>query len=139
MNKLRFTFILLALMAVVSVSAQSKKPVIKFEQTTIDLGTFTVDKAVQKCTFKFSNVGQSKLVINYVHTSCGCTVADFPKDPISPGATGEISVTYNGTNKMPGKFRKSIQVYTNAEEEYCRLFIQGNMSALVPTTKDSGE
>ena len=130
MNKLRFTFILLALVAAVSVSAKKKFPIIQFEQTTIDLGTFPQNNAVRKCTFKFKNVGKEKLVINYVNTSCGCTGADYPKEPISPGATGEITVTYDGSHKMPGKFRKGIQIYTNCEDDYCRFFITGNMTAL---------
>ena len=37
---------------------------------------------------------------------------------------------YNGTNKMPGKFKKTIQVFTNSKDELSRIFIQGNMSAL---------
>ena len=57
---------------------QAKKyPEIKFEKTTIDFGTFSMDDPVQKCTFKFKNVGDAKLVITAVHASCGCTVADY--------------------------------------------------------------
>ena len=131
MNKLRFAFVVMALLMVVGVcNAKKKYAQIKYEQTTIDLGTFSQDDPVQKCTFKFYNVGDAKLYINYVHPSCGCTVADFPKEAISPGGSGEITVTYNGTNKMPGKFKKTIQVFTNSKDELSRIFIQGNMSAL---------
>ena len=131
MNKLRFAFVVMALLMVVGVSAKKKKYAeIKYEQTSVDLGTFSQDTPVQKCTFKFYHVGDYKLYINYVHTSCGCTVADFPKDPISPGGSGEISVTYDGTNKMPGKFRKTIQVFTNCKDELSRVYILGNMSNL---------
>lgn len=131
MNKLRFAFVAVALLMVVGVcQAKKKYAQIKYEQTTIDVGTFSQDDPVQKCTFKFYNVGDAKLYINYVHTSCGCTVADFPKDPISPGGSGEITVTYDGTNKMPGKFKKTIQVFSNCKDELSRVYILGNMSAL---------
>lgn len=131
MNKLRFAFVAVALLMVVGVcQAKKKHAQIKYEQTTIDVGTFSQDDPVQKCTFKFYNVGDAKLYINYVHTSCGCTVADFPKDPISPGGSGEITVTYDGTNKMPGKFKKTIQVFSNCKDELSRVYILGNMSAL---------
>ena len=131
MNKLRFAFVAVALLMVVGVcNAKKKYAQIKYEQTTIDVGTFSQDDPVQKCTFKFYNVGDAKLYINYVHTSCGCTVADFPKDPISPGGSGEITVTYDGTNKMPGKFKKTIQVFSNCKDELSRVYILGNMSAL---------
>jgi len=131
MNKLRFAFVAVAMLMVVGVcNAKKKYAQIKYEQTTIDVGTFSQDDPVQKCTFKFYNVGDAKLYINYVHTSCGCTVADFPKDPISPGGSGEITVTYDGTNKMPGKFKKTIQVFSNCKDELSRVYILGNMSAL---------
>jgi len=131
MNKLRFAFVAVAMLMVVGVcQAKKKYAQIKYEQTTIDVGTFSQDDPVQKCTFKFYNVGEAKLYINYVHTSCGCTVADFPKDPISPGGSGEITVTYDGTHKMPGKFKKTIQVFSNCKDELSRVYILGNMSAL---------
>lgn len=115
----------------VSVGMQAKKyPEIKFEKTTIDIGTFSQDDPIKKVTFKFTNVGKGKLVINYVHTSCGCTIADYPKDFIAPGGSGEIVVTYNGEGKMPGKFKKHVQIFTNCKDDLTRIFIQGDMSAL---------
>lgn len=118
-----------------ALGVQAKKyPQIKFEKTTIDMGTFSMDDPVQKCTFKFTNVGDAKLVINAVHVSCGCTVADYPKDFIAPGASGEITVTYNGQGKMPGRFKKSIQIFSNCKEDMARIFIQGEMTD-VPVSK----
>ena len=93
--KLRAFIMLVALLFGLSVSAK-KYPEIKFEKTTIDFGTFSMDEPIQKAVFRFTNVGKAKLVINYVHASCGCTVAEYPKDYIAPGASGEITVTYNG-------------------------------------------
>lgn len=120
-----------------SLGVQAKKyPQIKFEKTTIDMGTFSLDNPVQKCVFKFTNVGDAKLVINQVHASCGCTVAEYPKDFIAPGASGEIIVTYDGSNKMPGRFKKNIQIFTNSKEELARIFIAGDMTD-VPVSKKS--
>ena len=95
-------FVLIALFTMALGMQAKKYPQIKFEKTTIDFGTFSMDDPVQKCTFKFKNVGDAKLVITAVHASCGCTVAEYPKDFISPGGSGEITVTYDGSNKMPG-------------------------------------
>ena len=119
------------ILALTVTTAQARKyPIIKFEKTTIDFGTFSQDTPVQTATFRFTNVGNAKLVINYVHPSCGCTVAEYPKDYISPGATGEIKVTYNGEGKMPGKFKKHIQIFTNCKDDLTRIFIMGDMSAM---------
>lgn len=105
-----------------------KYPEITFEKTTIDFGLFSQDQTLHSCVFKFTNTGKAKLVINYVGTSCGCTVADYPKDYISPGGTGEIRVTYDSKGKLPGKFRKTIQIYTNCKDDLTRLYIIGEMT-----------
>ncbi|MBQ9362323.1 MAG: DUF1573 domain-containing protein [Bacteroidaceae bacterium] len=131
MKKILFFF--LAALSILSVQAK-KYPEIKFEKTTIELGTFSMDEPVQRCTFKFTNTGKAKLVINQVNPSCGCTVAEYPKDFISPGGTGEITVTYNGTGKMPGRFKKGITVITNCKNEMTRLSIAGTMTD-VPVSK----
>lgn len=127
-------FVFLAIFTM-ALGMQAKKfPEIKFEKTTIDLGTFSMDDPIQKCTFKFTNVGDAKLVITSAHASCGCTVADYPKEFIAPGASAEITVTYDASHKMPGRFKKSIQVFTNCKEEMTRIFIQGDMTD-VPVSK----
>ena len=127
----RFSLLLLLLTLGFTQSVHAKKyPRIKFEKTVIDFGEFTASDGLQTCTFTFANVGDAPLVINYVHTSCGCTVADYPKDPISPGGKGVIKVSYSGEGKTPGPFKKTIQVFTNCKEDLARVFIQGNMLSL---------
>lgn len=102
---------------------------IKFDTTTYDFGKFSEKDPVVKCTFKFTNTGNAPLVIHQAIASCGCTVPSYTKDPIKPGQTGTIEVTYNGKGKYPGKFRKTITIRSNAKESgIVRLFIQGNMT-----------
>ena len=79
----------------VSVGMQAKKyPEIKFEKTTIDIGTFSQDDPIQKVTFKFTNVGKGKLVINYVYTSCDCTIGS-PPDKVNPSINGFNPLGFN--------------------------------------------
>lgn len=122
-------FFLMTLFFMVGVQAK-KYPKIKFEKTTVDFGDFSEADGPQTCTFIFANVGDAPLVINYVYTSCGCTVAEYSKDAISPGGKGSVTVTYNGKGKQPGRFKKSIQVFSNCKEDLARVFIQGNMVSL---------
>jgi len=61
-----------------------------------------------------------------VGASCGCTVPDWPKDPILPGKTGVIKVTYN--TAIIGVFNKSITVYSNAANNPVGLIIKGNVN-----------
>ena len=111
-----------------SVALAQKPAEIKFDKLTHDFGTFSEKEPVVSCTFSFTNVGESPLIINQAVASCGCTVPEYTKTPIQPGEKGEIKVTYNGTGKFPGHFKKSITVRTNGSVEITRLYIEGDMT-----------
>ena len=100
---------------------------IKFEKTNHNFGTFAADTAILDCEFKFKNIGNADLYIHQAFASCGCTVPDFPTDPIKPGETGVIKVTYDGTHKAPGSMRRSISIHTNSKVEIIKLYITGKM------------
>ena len=104
-----------------------KEASIVFDKTTQDLGTFSEDDPIVKCTFTFTNEGNAPLVIHQAIASCGCTVPEYPKEPIKPGESGEITVTYNGAGKFPGKFQKTITLRTNGKVEITRLVVKGDM------------
>jgi len=63
-------------------------------------------------SFRFKNTGNKPLVIQSVHPACGCTVADYPKEPIAPGQEGEITGEFNSDGRE-GQNHKEITVYTN--------------------------
>lgn len=109
-------------------AAMAQKPAeIKFDKLTHNFGTFSEKEPVVTCTFTYTNVGETPLVINQAVASCGCTVPEYTKTPVKPGEQGSIKVTYNGTGKFPGHFKKSITVITNGVTEKTRLYIEGNM------------
>ena len=81
------------------------------------------------CTFTFTNVGDAPLVIHQAVASCGCTVPDYTQEPVRHVKTGTIKITYNGTGKYPGHFKKSVTLRTNAKTEMMRLFVEGDMTA----------
>ncbi len=100
---------------------------IKFDTLRHDFGKFSKDDPIVKCVFNFTNVGTAPLIINAAMASCGCTVADYTKTPVKPGEKGVINVTYNGTDKFPGHFQKTISVRSNAKTPLVRLLIEGTM------------
>ena len=109
--------------------ALAQKPAeIKFDKLTHDFGTFSEKNPVVTCVFTYTNVGEEPLIINQAIASCGCTVPEYTKTPVKPGEKGEIKVTYNGTGKLPGHFKKSITVRTNGAVEMTRLYIEGDMT-----------
>ena len=90
-------------------------------------GMVSKDEPVVHCSFAFKNTGTAPLIIHQAFASCGCTVPTYTKEPIKPGEKGSIDVTYNGKDKFPGHFQKSITVRTNAVNEVVRLTIEGMM------------
>ncbi len=119
-----FLFATVAILAMASGTAE-----IKFDETTHSFGSFPESSPKVSCTFKFTNTGDGPLVIHQAIASCGCTVPQYPKEPIKPGESGVVTVTYNGAGKFPGHFRKAITLRTNAKQEVIRLYIEGDMTA----------
>jgi hypothetical protein len=108
--------------------AQAQKEAeIKFDELEYDFGAFSEKEPVVSHEFKFTNVGDGPLVIHQAIASCGCTVPEYTKEPVSPGKTGTVKVTYNGEGKALGHFDKSITLRTNGTTELLRLRIKGDM------------
>lgn len=105
-----------------------KKADIKFEKTSYNFGTFSENSPKVTCVFRFTNSGDDLLIIHQAVASCGCTVPSYTKEPIKPGESGEIKVTYNGAGKASGHFKKSITIRSNAKTEMSRLYIEGDMT-----------
>ncbi len=115
--------------------AQFNEPVISFEQLNHNFGQINEEGGMVDHIFTFKNTGSKALVINSVHSSCGCTIPVWPKEPIMPGATGDIKVTFNPINR-PGAFRKSITVKSNARQSTTSLYIVGLVKAKPKTVAD---
>lgn len=115
--------ILVAIVALVSfaVHAQAK---IEFKSDTVDYGEIAKGSDGVR-VFEFTNTGNADLIISDVKSSCGCTVPEKPKDPIAPGKTGQIKVKYD-TNRV-GPIRKTVTVYSNADEPIKALKIKGEV------------
>lgn len=122
-----FVFLMILTMGIFVAYAESQ-PELTFEKTSHDFGKFSENDPVVTYTFKFKNTGKAPLIIHQAVASCGCTVPQFTKEPIKPGEKGEIIVTYNGAGRFPGKFRKTITIHSNAENELVRLYIKGEMT-----------
>ena len=98
---------------------------IKFEKIVHDYGTI-VQGADGNSEFKFTNKGKTPLILNNVQASCGCTVPEWPREPIAPGQSGSIKVKYN--TAIVGTFSKSITVSSNALNGTVMLQIKGNVT-----------
>ena len=111
----------------VAVTDTANAPVFKFEKEVYDFGLVNEGDTV-KYNFKFKNVGKSPLIISSATASCGCTVPDYPKEPIAPGEEGVISVVFNSTGR-PGIQNKTVTVTANTTPGYTELNILGSVLA----------
>jgi hypothetical protein len=101
-------------------------PEISFEKTVHDYGTI-VQGSDGTCEFKFTNTGKEPLILSKPVSSCGCTVPTWPQEPILPGKSDVIKVTYNTNTVAP--INKTITVYSNGKTNRVVLSIKGNVVA----------
>jgi hypothetical protein len=133
MKKITVTLFILTL--VVSAFAQQLAPnttsvvsadaaVFNWAATTFNFGKIRKDVPVTN-EFEFTNTGNVPLVVTSVQASCGCTVTEYSKEPIAPGAKGYVKGTYNAAKV--GVFTKTISVNANTEDGVVVLTITGEV------------
>ena len=104
--------------------APVEKGKITVDKTLHDFGTITEEGGKVSTTFTIRNNMEEPILITQVRASCGCTTPAWTKEPIEPGKTGEIEVTYNPKNRI-APFNKSVTVTTNGDPEKIILRIKG--------------
>ncbi len=110
--------------SVVAQTGPKASSIIEWKETTVDFGKIIKGKPVT-AEFGFSNPSMVPLIIFSVKPSCGCTVADFPKQPVAPGKSGIIRVTFDAADV--GFFQKSFTVTSNAQQGEETLVIKGEV------------
>lgn len=86
-------------------------PVFSFDKESHDFGQIEQGTKAET-VFKFTNTGDAPLIITSAKGSCGCTVPDWPNEPIAPGETSEIAVSFD-SNGRQGKQQKSVTITAN--------------------------
>ena len=100
---------------------------ISFDKETHDYGVMK-QHANGECVFVFTNTGTEPLIISNAKGSCGCTVPSWPREPIAPGATGELKVKYD--TKRIGMINKSVTIQSNAVTNPTKIIrIKGEIKA----------
>jgi len=106
-------------------SPATSGPKMTFENMVMDYGE--ISKGADPLRkFTFVNDGTEPLVIKSAKGSCGCTVPDYPKEPILPGETGSIDVRYD--TQRVGQFTKTVTLTTNINDEKIVLTIKGKVN-----------
>ena len=101
----------------------------EFEKDLHDFGTIADGDKVTH-SFVFTNTGDKPLVLSNARGSCGCTVPEWPREPIMPGETGELTVEYDSRNKgsVDGKTdTKFVTVTANTVPNTHRLTVRAHV------------
>ena len=98
-----------------------KMPKITFETDMHDFGQLMAGENISY-SFKFTNTGDADLIISGCDASCGCTVADYPKERIAPGKSGYVTVSFKSQG-MSGRQMKEFIVVSNTQPARTRLRI----------------
>jgi len=135
MKKVLFSLMIVfaASIAMNNVNAQTESGAkIDFVKETHDYGTIK-NGSDGTCTFEFKNTGNAPLIISNAKGSCGCTVPEWPKEPIAPGAKASIKVKYD--TSRAGVINKNVTITSNAVNSPDKIiFIKGT----VLEAQDSG-
>ncbi len=116
------------------VAAQVAGPQIEFERTEHDYGEIE-QGGDGKTEFAFTNTGTEPLIISKAKGSCGCTVPEWPKEPIAPGEKSTIRVKYD--TKRVGPISKSVTITSNSVDSSTALLkIKGSVKAM-PTEEEA--
>ena len=109
-----------------AVVAGGKTTSAKFDETSYDWGTIAEGEKMTHI-FKFKNTGTNDMIISDAHGSCGCTVPEWPKEPIKPGKSSQIKVIFDSKGKA-GDQSKSVTITANTEPTNMVLMIKGKVT-----------
>lgn len=100
-------------------------PVITFEQVSHDFGRM-IQGEIVTYAFKFTNTGGSDLVISNITATCGCTATDYPKEPVEPGESDYVKVTFNSSGKK-GFQNKAVTIAANTQPTTTHLYVRATV------------
>ena len=107
------------------VDPNAKYGKMEFASAEHDFGKINGDDKVET-VFTFTNTGDTDLLISDAKGSCGCTVPDYPKQPIAPGAKGEIKVSFSPKGKN-GMQNKTVTLFTNTPAGFEKLTVKADI------------
>ncbi|MEO8085632.1 MAG: DUF1573 domain-containing protein [Bacteroidota bacterium] len=104
-------------------------PSFKFTEEEFNFGTIMQGDKIQH-DFEFVNTGKDPLIISNAAGSCGCTVPEWPKEPIMGGAKGILKVTFNSAGKQ-GMQDKTVTLTSNAKQNPMVIHLKGNVDKAI--------
>ena len=105
--------------------SKEKMPVITFDEDLHNFGRLSAGENISY-SFHFRNTGNADLIISSASATCGCTVADYPRERIAPGKTGYVTISFKSQG-MSGYQVKEVIVASNAQPARTKLRIMATV------------
>jgi hypothetical protein len=121
-----FTLVLSASFILAQTDAGKKAPKAEFSKEVHDFGQIEESVGTIATEFTLKNTGDAPLLIQRIQASCGCTTPEYTNEPILPGKTGTIKVTYSTVGR-PGTFNKEVTIFTNVPDAIYKIYIRGEV------------
>lgn len=110
----------------ISAEEAATLPALTFTDTIHSFGTIQEGESVSY-EFSFKNDGKTPLLIANAEGSCGCTVADYPRQPLPPGQSASVKVIFNSAGK-PGHQEKDVAITANTLRGVHHLYITAEVN-----------
>ena len=127
MKSLKYCILTIGILLTASLSAFAQEKIsdgLVVDKTVHNFGDIMLNSGPVSCTFTLTNESQTPAVIYNVVSTCGCTNVEWTKEPIRPGKTGKVSVTYSN-DEGPYPFDKTLTVYVSDAKKPVLLKVRG--------------
>ncbi len=98
---------------------------VKFKTRSLDFGKAKEGEVLQ-LTYHYTNTGKKPMIIYNVDTPCGCTVPEWSKEPLAPGESEVLKITFD-TRTKKGNQTKLVKILANTDPKEISLFIKGEI------------
>lgn len=126
MNLITRFFFIVSMVNIHALYSQTLSTTLVSTEKVFNFGQIEEKEGKVSHTFIFQNRGKSLIAFENVATGCGCVDFEYSKEPIKPGESRKLTVTYNPAYR-PGFFSKEIVVLSNSRQNYTRIWIKGDV------------
>lgn len=100
-------------------------PILQWQDTLFHFGEVNEGDIVTR-EFRFTNIGTAPLLITNATSSCGCTIPEWPREPVPPDSSGVILVKFNTLDRT-GAQTKEVSIFANTIPNQSKLVLAGRV------------
>ena len=115
-NRFAFLVTMVTVLCTGFCSCEHKPAHLELSDDIVDIGTVLMTDEPKAFEVELLNTGDEDLIITNVETTCHCTTADYPQDPIKGGKSATLHLTFSGKDFFPSEMTREVQIFNNTED-----------------------